>query len=279
MRFSLLAVCGLLAGAIAAPTAHSRRHVVHERRSRLPANWRRSTKLSSDAVLPLRIALTQSNLDRAEEFLMDVSHPESPNFGKHWTSKQVAETFAPSDETVAAVTQWLLEAGIVSDRVKQSQSLNWLHAEVTVEEAEALLKTKYYRYTHSQTGQAHVACDEYSIPEDIQRHVDFITPTLHFDAKIQAPKKRRALDEREIDIVKRQTSAIGHDVQPGSAHAIGSPGDASLPKKGANIPFSTVLTELENCDVSIVPSCLRALYLIPEDFPAHPNSGPTFILN
>jgi tripeptidyl-peptidase I len=83
MHFTFIAVCTLSAAAIAAPTANSKRQVVHERRERLPARWKRSAKLHGDSYLPMRIGLTQSNLDRADEFLMDVSHPESPNYGKH----------------------------------------------------------------------------------------------------------------------------------------------------------------------------------------------------
>jgi tripeptidyl-peptidase-1 len=61
-------------------------------------------------------------------------------------------------------------------------------------------------------------------------------------------------------------------VQPGIGKSIGSPSDGSLPKSGGKIPFGTVLSQLENCDVSIVPNCLRALYEFPPDFPANPKS-------
>ena len=120
------------------------------------------------------------------------------------------------------------------------------------------------------TGQAHVACEEYSIPENIKKHIDFVTPTVHFDAKLENRKKRRSLNDDEISISKRQTSATGHNVVPGIGHSIGSPGDKSLPKSGGKI--SSIITELENCDVSIVPDCLRALYEFPPDFPASPKS-------
>jgi tripeptidyl-peptidase-1 len=76
-------------------------------------------------------------------------------------------------------------------------------------------------------------------------------------------------------IVKRQTSAVGHDVHSGVGNSIGSPGDASLPKNGGKIPFGTVLNELANCDVSIVPDCLRALYQFPPNFPANSKSEST----
>ncbi|CZR58166.1 probable tripeptidyl-peptidase 1 precursor [Phialocephala subalpina] len=273
MHFSLITVCGLLTAAIAAPAPNSKRHVVHERRDRLPTHWNKNAKLHGDSFMPLRIALTQSNLDRADEFLMDVSHPASPNYGKHWSAKQIAETFAPSEETVTSITNWLADYGITSDRVKQSQSLNWIHVNMTVSEAEQLLKTKYYEYKYSFSDETHVACDEYSVPKDIQGHVDFITPTVHFDVKLKNPKKKRDLDANEIEIAKRQTAAAGHDVQPGTAKAVGNPNDGSLPKAGGKVPFGTILNQLENCDISIVPNCLRALYLFPPDFPANPKNS------
>src|SRR4051812_4415870 len=113
MHFSLLIVCGLLTTALAAPT--SQRHVVHERRERLPTHWSKNSKLNGDLIIPLRIALAQNNLDKADEFIMDVSHPDSPNFGKHWTAKQVAEAFAPSEEAVNTISRWLAESGIIGD--------------------------------------------------------------------------------------------------------------------------------------------------------------------
>ncbi len=221
----------------------------------------------------MRIALTQSNLDRADEFLMDVSHPASPNYGKHWSAKQIAETFAPSQDTVNSVLSWLAEHGISGGRVKQSQSLNWLHADVTVSEAEDLLNTQYFEYKHRTTGQAHVACEEYSLPEDIEQHIDFVTPTVHFDAKVGNPKKRRTLNEKENAIAKRQTSATGHNVQPGIGHSIGFPGDGSLPKYGGKISsLESIIKQLDNCDVAITPDCLRALYEFPPNFPANAKS-------
>jgi tripeptidyl-peptidase I len=82
MCFSVLAFSTLVAGAIAAPAVNAKKHVIHEKRDVVPVDWRRNAKLHPDSKLPMRIAHTQSNLDKADEFLMEVSHPQSPNFGK-----------------------------------------------------------------------------------------------------------------------------------------------------------------------------------------------------
>ncbi|APA09411.1 hypothetical protein sscle_05g041810 [Sclerotinia sclerotiorum 1980 UF-70] len=256
MHFSLIVACSLLTGAIAAP-ASQKRHVVHERRDQEPRNWRRENPLHPDSHLPMRFAITQNNLHNAEAYLMDVSNPSSANYGKHWSAKKVAETFAPSAESVKAVFQWLEEYGIKSERVKQSQSLNWIHANVTVAEAESLLNTKYYAYTHAETGQSAAACDDYSVPENLRKHIDFITPTLHFDAKV-APRKMKRENTSQKDAF--------------SKHRAGSPNDPSLPKQGKIISVTShgglQTSPLATCNTHVTPDCLRALYGLPAQGPS-----------
>jgi tripeptidyl-peptidase-1 len=75
---------------------------------------------------------------------MAVSDPVSPMYGKHWTADQVVEFFAPAAESVNAVKSWLAEGGIGNDRVRLTNSKLWLEANVSVSEAEGLLKTEYH---------------------------------------------------------------------------------------------------------------------------------------
>jgi tripeptidyl-peptidase-1 len=91
MKLSLLAtVLGFATYASAAPAPST--HVVHEKREVQHDKWtRRSEKLNRDALIPMSIGLTQRNLENGYDFLMDVSHPESPNYGKHWSVEKVRE--------------------------------------------------------------------------------------------------------------------------------------------------------------------------------------------
>lgn len=99
-------------------------------------------------------------------------------------------------------------------------------------EAENLLKTKYHVYEHS-SGQPHVACEEYSLPAHLQEHVDFVTPSVHFDARLTGrtddPVKKRSLEERAV---------------PGLAHKIGQPGSGSLPKQRGSFGKNSIIKEL-----------------------------------
>ncbi len=139
----------LVALASAVPSRQRRSDlVVHERRAAEPLDWVRSRRLEPTAILPMCLGLAQSNLDKLEDMLMSVSHPLSPSYGKHFSPQDVVDTFAPSGETVARVTEWLVESGIAKERLRMSASKGWIAFNATVEEAEALIDAEYHVYTH-----------------------------------------------------------------------------------------------------------------------------------
>ncbi|KAF8576121.1 subtilisin-like protein [Ramaria rubella] len=238
---SLVAVAFSTIGISWATPALNSRNVVHEKRAFEPASWSRSRKLGSDVVLPMRFGLKQNNVHRVEEFLMDVSHPESPNYGKHWTADQVADTFAPSTDTIETVRTWLNSAGFDSDRIKLSTSRGWLELNASVAEVERLLDAEYHVYGH-QTGAEHIACESYSVPAHIQDHIDIILPTVNFDAKV-LPRSD-------------PTSPV-----TGAARQVGAPvSNKHLKTEGKKAKGPPSGSDLANCDEQITPDCLRALY-------------------
>lgn len=245
---------------------------IHEKRNSIPQSWRRSSKLHPTTQIPLRIALKQSNLHNAESYLLDVSSPHSPNYGKHWTPSQVAEAFAPSPSTISAVKNWLIENDIREERINISQSLNWLHLNVSVGEAEALLDAEYFEFVHVEGGVKHVACEAYSIPEDVREHVDFVTPTVHFDAKVGESRKggkTRGVKEEKLK-AKREKRGL---------ESIGRPGVGSDAVKGADIKEGSVIGQLEQCDEFITLDCLKALYEFDNLGPMNEKSRfPLFVL-
>ena len=157
----------------------------------------------------MTIALAQSNLESGAQYLNDISNPNSPNFGKHWTSQQVKDAFAPSDETTSAVQAWLADAGINEDKVTLSHSGGFLKFDATVKEAEGLLQTNYHVYQNKKSGQEHVGCDDFKLPSNLREHVDFIRPTINFPhgytkhSPVKSSgvklKSRKVLKNRAID--------------------------------------------------------------------------------
>lgn len=129
--------------------------ISHEKRSHTPFGWSLLRRHDASATMPLRFGLKQSNTDKIDEYLYDVSHPSSANYGKHWTAAEIAATFAPDDNTIDTVRSWLVESGIALEKIRLTASKGWIEADVTVGEAENLLNAEYNVYAH-ETGKEHI---------------------------------------------------------------------------------------------------------------------------
>lgn len=75
---------------VAAPASTAQNLVVHEKRNldhdfvqdaEDSGHWIKRSRVSRAQVLPMRIALRERNLENAEAYIMDVSSPDSANFG------------------------------------------------------------------------------------------------------------------------------------------------------------------------------------------------------
>lgn len=265
MHFILVALIGLITSVLSVPPT---RFVIHEKREKPPHGWEKYQALPGHHVLSIRVALSQENLDQAERFLMDVSHPESTKYGQQWSAKEIAETFAPTAKSIQAVTEWLHSYGISPERISRSQSLGWLYFDATVDEAEKLLKTKFHVYRHS-TGKHHIACTEYHVPEHIGPFLDFIIPTIHFDTQVI----QRVASTEKMPKDDPSKAAVGLPVETKAATDMGSPNSGSLPKKGADVDIKKIPEELAECDNYITPSCLRALYNFGPGTSANPKNS------
>jgi tripeptidyl-peptidase-1 len=248
MHFLLPIFATFIAVSSSLPATSQTSHVVHEKRDGAPAKWTKRSRMDPSAVLPVRVGLKQRNLHKGMEFLDSVSNPSSKNYGKHWSIEEVERTFAPSDETRQSVLQWLEQNGISS--IENEGALATLTFDLPVAHVERLLSTKYYVYEHDESGDAHVACESYSVPEHITKHISIITPTLHFEMK---PTRHG---------VKRDGVFESHPVltEFEDTFEVTALGDAevSVDDIPANEPV------VQDCITRMTPFCLRSLYNIPE---------------
>jgi tripeptidyl-peptidase I len=148
-------------GSLAAPTVQESRHVLHERRNIESTTWLKGERLDGDVKLPMRIGLTQSNLEEGAALLDELSHPDSSRYGKHLSAEEVTDLFAPSKDAVDAVQAWLEAAGVHASRISHSMNKQWLQFDAKTSEVEELLQTRYHFFEHSEHGSASIACDEY----------------------------------------------------------------------------------------------------------------------
>ncbi|GIK05611.1 tripeptidyl-peptidase sed1 [Aspergillus viridinutans] len=238
MRFShVLLGAAAAAGVLASPTPND--YVVHERRAVLPRSWTEEKRLDKATTLPMRIGLTQSNLDRGHELLMQVSDPRSSRYGQHFSVEEVHDLFAPSQETVDHVRAWLESEGISADRISQAANYQWLQFDASAAEAERLLRSEFFLYGHKSTGKSHIACREYHVPQSVQRHIDYITPGIKL-LEVEGVKRARSTEKR----------SLGNPLPPILEPLL--------------LPLSELLgsDKLALCDLAVTPACVSALYNI-----------------
>ncbi|KAJ3487644.1 hypothetical protein NLI96_g3409 [Meripilus lineatus] len=234
---AFLSLIPLIAVSVAIPSPRTN-YVLHEKRAMEPRGWVKSRRLEGDQILPMRFGLSQNNLHKIEEMLLAVSHPDSAQYGKHYTPAEVVDTFAPSKETISTVVSWLTESGFSPDRLRLTASKGWIEVNATTAEVEDLLDTEYHVYTHP-SGVEQLSCHSYSVPEHIRKHIDIIKPTVHFANHIP------------VDTIQKR-----------SFQRIGMPSTGTGPKTNGVKVTQAPSGDLDDCDEMITPDCLRALYTI-----------------
>ncbi|KAJ6105126.1 hypothetical protein N7523_010200 [Penicillium sp. IBT 18751x] len=239
MKYSALFTGFAAVGALAVPIFHT--YELHEKREFMPSSWNEGKRLDGSTPLPVRIGLTQPNLNRGHDLLMEMSNPSSSRYGQHMSESEVIDLFAPSQESVGSVLGWLESSGVATDRISQSVNKQWIQFDADAEELEKLLRTEYYLYAHSETGRSHVACREYHVPSSVREHVDYITP----------------------GITLREVTGVGRHSSPNIKKRVAN----GLPPilEPIAIPLEQLLGRLlDFCDVAITPQCIRDMYNITE---------------
>ncbi|CZS98426.1 related to serine protease [Rhynchosporium agropyri] len=248
MIFKLLAVLSLAAHCNAAPSPI--KYVLHEERAVESLNWVRGARLEKSAIVPFRIGLTQTNLDLGYDYLMDVASSDSENYGKHWTPEQVHNAFAPKDETIASVKEWLTDSGIQDSRIMFYENRGWISVvDMTVEELESLLQAEYHEHENSQSSKVRLGTHKYHVPEHLASHIDYITPGIKL-----SPVIKRAVEKK----LKRSNHSV-HVPALVSTRANKGSESLAISDAAAALPPS-----LQDCAYVMTPYCIRTLYSIPE---------------
>lgn len=148
-------ILAIASNALSAPTSDV---VLHEKRH--GSGLTKRERVAGDTILPIRIALTQSNLENGYHHLLQVSDPYSPQYGVHWTTEEIHREFAPSSDTTAAVVLWLEDHGFDGENLALSASRGWLALDMPARDAELLFSAEYYEQL-DEDGSIIIACDEY----------------------------------------------------------------------------------------------------------------------
>ncbi|KAI1786404.1 family S53 protease [Ganoderma leucocontextum] len=201
----------------------------HEFLKDVPNGFSSTGSADPDQTLQLRLALVRGNVAELERRLYDVSTPSSSNYGKHLSQSEVEQLVAPPKGSVNAVNAWLKAHNITAETI--SPSGDWLSFEVPVSKANELFNAKFAVFKHDDTGTEAVRTLSYSIPTELQGHLDLVHPTVTFPH----PVGQRPVFQAPV-----------HSTSSGQNFSTRS------------VPSS--------CSQRITPACLQAMY----NLPTHP---------
>ncbi|KAL8707507.1 MAG: hypothetical protein Q9220_007497 [cf. Caloplaca sp. 1 TL-2023] len=188
---------------------------------------------AAEQLLHVSIALNIRNADLGAQTLLQISDPNSPEYGRFWSAKDVASFFKPTPETISDVVAWLGESGLNQSRIHISHAGDRLSFDMSVEEATTLLRATLYHQIDQETRQEQIACRSYHIPKSLVGSIDYI----HAASPLHTHQR-----------IRRQQIPLNDKV-------------AAL----APLP--------PGCRTQTTLSCMRMLYGIPENIsPHHDNS-------
>ncbi|KAI0312876.1 family S53 protease [Amylostereum chailletii] len=172
----------LCAGATAAVSVNPRDLILHESREDVPAGFTVVGPAPGSTALKFRLGLAQNNVQGLQDALMDVSTPNSANYGKHLSKAEVNALVAPGNDTVQAIQSWLSASGVNASSL--SPAGDWLGVETTVDRANALFGANFSVFSYNSTdgatpGQV-IRTLSYSIPAGLKGHLDLVYPAITF---------------------------------------------------------------------------------------------------
>ncbi|KAJ7495305.1 family S53 protease [Mycena latifolia] len=218
---------------------------VHESRAAPARGFIQSGVAPAAKELTLRIALKPNDIAGLETALYQVSDPASALYGQHLSKEEVAAFVAPTEETLAAVSEWLAENDIASKAVTPAGDM--LEITIPVAKANELLETDFSIFTHVDSGATSIRTLAYSVPAALKEHIEFFHPTTSFTRPLTSKAKFaavRPLPTPDATVVPAATPVA--DAVPASCATVVTPAclQASFPAM-YNIP-TTPATQTSN---------------------------------
>ncbi|OMP88789.1 Tripeptidyl-peptidase SED2, partial [Diplodia seriata] len=159
--------------------------------------------------------------------LLDISTPDSANYGKHLKRDELKRMLRPEAQATDSIIAWLEASGIESEAIEDDGE--WINFVASVSQAEKMMDTKFNTYrSEIRTNIRKIRTLEYSIPAELHEFINMIQPTTRFS---------QIRPERSLVFKKEH---LGH-----KAFAAAD-----------DVPVAV------DCHSSITPDCLKSLYNI-----------------
>jgi len=138
--------------------------------------WQKLHRVEANQILEFTLALKQQNKAELESILLEVSDPDSQNYGEYLTVDQITEIVSPSEETIEIVRIWLANNDVPQEKCSLTANKDFLVCKISCEVAEKLLTGVVFSYfKHAKLKSVYVRSNSrYYVPVYVAQHLDFI---------------------------------------------------------------------------------------------------------
>ena len=154
-------------------------------------NIEKRGRMRHDQTHEVIFAVQQKNMDELTSILYDISDPDSPNYGQHWSKDDVTE-FTSNPEGRDAVVLYLNSNG--ASVVSETRAGEYITARAPVKIWEKMFSTEFFafRMTHSDASvENFIRAEHYSVPRELDKHLASVFNTIEmFD---QIPKQTQSI--------------------------------------------------------------------------------------
>lgn len=148
-------------------------------------------------------AVKQRNMEEMERVLLDVSNPRSPNYGKHWSRKQVVQ-LTGNEEASHKIETFLTKHGAkVTEKTKFG---DYIYATAPISVWENLFACEFHWFKMDYIDKHIARTSHYSLPTDLHASVHAVFNTVQFPMEHNGRKKIHTAARKSIDasIIKKQ---------------------------------------------------------------------------
>ena len=170
----------------------------------VPRGWKQVSATSDSQSITLTIALRQQNLHTFYTKLQEISDPLHSTYGKWMEKHHVDSILQPSSAANQAVSAWLLQNG-VQDIHKDDDDFH-IRFTTNIGTANKLLKSKYHNF--ERQGVMKVRTLAYSVPDELDQHIDVIWPTTYLSRSHPTSVKFPSSTSKQLSASKLTEAAI-----------------------------------------------------------------------
>ena len=131
-------------------------------------------KPDPQSTVKLVFAIKQKNKDFLRKKLLEVSHPKSSFYGHYMNFDEISKHVYGVPESVKAVEETLVSLGVTPESRHFTIGRDFAVVPVPVFSVSELFTADFYFYKGKKSGEVHVKSANYSIPEGLKDHIDFV---------------------------------------------------------------------------------------------------------